>query len=161
MGQGVKLSQDTADRVVAAAHQTEDWQSSGNPPRSRLPKPTTVGLPQTRMAVVVNIGNPDNRWVEAVEPVMLNVDPWDGQWVIPPGEVSRIWCWPPTRAEDFNGFLVEGGPPDHHMLVTDDMDVCPVFRRRGVWLIQPLAMFGPSRPPTGAYTDCWETGSTP
>lgn len=160
MPQGAHIEKETGERIVAATRQVEDLVASGRGIGKQL-IPTSMTAP-VRQAIVVGFANPLDRFVQVVEPIFNDSDPWDGGWIIPDDPPGAVWCWPPMRAEDYEDFVLTGGPPDQPLVLMDHMDVLPVIRIRGVWLIIPLIMWGPSKYPDDAeYGDCWQTGGMP
>lgn len=159
-----EVEKKTGERIVAATRWVEDQQSSGRGERSGLPRPTS-NPSFARAGIVVKIGNPDERFVHVVEPRFNDSDPWDGGEIIPAEPSEEVRCWSPLRAEVFTDFVLEGGPPDPDgdpMEVTDDMNVCPILKIRGVWRILPIPFHGYSKFPEGApFHDCWAMGGTP
>jgi hypothetical protein len=165
MEQGTTLSKNAAERIVAATYQVEDWQASGQGrSRKMVPLSRRAGAVE-RIGIVVAIGGPLDLFVQVVEPIFNDTDPWDGGWIIPAGEghePREVWCYPPSKAEDFQDYVLEGGPPGDVMVMTDDMDPLPVVKLYGVWFIKARPLFGYSPFPEGAqYSDCWENGGMP
>ena len=162
MPQGSTLEKETAERMVAAVHQVENWQASGRGTRRAMVPLSVRGAPSERIGIVVGIGGPMDRFVQVIEPVFNDSDPWDGGWIIPANPPSQVWCYPPLHAEDYQEYLLEGGPPGEVMPLTDDMDPLPIVKLYGVWVIKQRPLFGYSPYPDGSqFTDCWQTGGIP
>jgi hypothetical protein len=137
----------------------ERERSKGGLGRPILPTDTP---PSERIGIIVAIGGPLDRFVWVIEPVFNDSDPWDGGWLIPADEPVPVWCYPPLLAEDYQSFVLEGGPPSEPMILTDDMDPLPVVRIRGVWFVKPQILWGRHDYPTGAqFSDCGATGGMP
>lgn len=153
------MDPDFARRAADAIHWVERERSKGAPRRPLLPTGAPSGM---RMGIVVSIGGPLDRFVQVVEPVFNDSEPWDGGFIIPAEEPQNVWLWPPTLADDVEDFVLEGGPPGDVLVVTDDMDILPVYRIKGVWFIVPQPIFGRAPFPEGAmFSDCTETGGLP
>lgn len=151
------FTKDAATRIVAATRQVEEWQGTGTRRLTHGPRPT-YQAPQggMRMGIIVGFRNLADRFVDVVEPVFNDSDPWDGGWIIPTESASQVWCWPPLKAEDFTDFVQDGSD------LNDDSDYLPVFRYKGVWFIDQHPYYGYSPYPADArFGDCWATGGMP